>query len=75
MKVINRFRQIHLAPSLVADPSLHAAAKKIADTLVGGGSAKEDMKKKLKDPAEGLFQISCSPDDQVLPPDESMPNW
>ena len=64
-----------MAPSLIADATLHAGAKKIADTLVGGGTAKEDMKKKLKDPAEGLFQISCSPDDQVLPPDESMPNW
>ena len=64
-----------MAPSLIGDPSLHASAKKIADILVGGGSAKEDMKKKLKNPGEGLFQISCSPDDQVLPPEESMPNW
>jgi len=75
LKIMNRFRKIHLATALIGDVALHASARKIADTLVSGGSARDKMKAKLKNRKEGLYQISCSPDDKVLPPEESMANW
>eukprot|EP00111_Clytia_hemisphaerica_P008261 TCONS_00024097-protein len=75
LKVINRFRKIHMSPYLIADVSLHTSAKKMADTLVSGGASKEELKKKLGKPGAGLYQITCSPDDQVLPPDDAMVNW
>ena len=75
LKAINRFRKIHLSPYLIADVILHTSAKKMADTLVSGGASKEELKKKLGKPGAGLYQITCSPDDQVLPPDDAMANW
>lgn len=72
---MNKFRELHDTQPLIGDPDLHEEAKKMAVALVSSKRAWTKMKEKLKDRKEGIYQVSCNPDNKVIPPEEAMSNW
>lgn len=72
---MNKFRAIHDTEPLEIDCNLHEEAKMMANTLVSSGGSWQQMKEKLKNRNEGIYQVMCIQGGQVIPPPEGMSNW
>ena len=75
MKIINKFRSIHNSPPLTLDEALHQEAKEIAEGLVTTKGAWSRAKDEERERKGGIYQVTCNPDNYVMPATEAMSNW